>query len=91
MSVRGISLDIMIIENKIAAIKRRIRAWLFFIICGLAVLWFGDYLESMAPGMGDSIISLGLIWIGTSVLLLLVNLIALRIEKKKLEKEVKED
>ena len=87
MSEWSILLDIMTIDNKIVAIKRRIRAWLLFIICGLAVLWFGDYLDSMAPGMGDSIISLGMIWIGASVLLLLVNLIALRIEKKKLEAE----
>lgn len=74
-------------EAKIDGIKRRIRAWLFFILCGLAVLWFGDYLESLAPGMGDSIISLGVIWVGASVLLLIVNLFALRIEKKKLEEE----
>ncbi len=74
-------------EAKIDGIKRRIKAWLFFILCGLAVLWFGDYLDSLAPGMGDSIISLGIIWVGASVLLLIVNLFALRIEKKKLEED----
>ncbi len=73
--------------EKIAGIKRRIRAWLFFTMCGLAVVWFGDYLDGLAPGMGGTIISLGMVWVGASVLLLLVNLIALRIEKKKLEKE----
>ena len=67
-------------EAKIDGIKRRIKAWLFFILCGLAVLWFGDYLDSLAPGMGYSIISLGIIWVGASVLLLIVNLFALRIE-----------
>ncbi len=74
-------------EAKIAGIRRIIRAWLFFIVCGLAVLFFGHYLDDMAPGMGESIISLGLIWICASVLLLLVNLIVLRIEKKKLIEE----
>ncbi len=72
-------------EAKIDGIKRRIRAWLFFIVCGLAVLLFGNYLDDMAAGMGDSIISLGFIWVGASVLLLIVNLFALWIEKKKLE------
>ncbi|RKX17092.1 MAG: hypothetical protein DRP51_11430 [Candidatus Zixiibacteriota bacterium] len=77
----------MIREAKIAGTKRRIRAWLFFVLCGLAVLWFGDYLEGLASGMGDSIISLGVIWVGASLLLFVVNLIAFWIEKKKLDKE----
>lgn len=75
-------------EEKIAGIRRRIRAWLFFILCGVAVLWFGDYLDRKAPGMGDSMISLGVVWAGASVLFLIVNLFALRIEKKKLEEDV---
>lgn len=74
-------------EKKIEGIKHRVRVWLFSIVCGLAVLFFGKYLDEMAPGMGESIISLGYIWIGTSVLLLIVNLYALRIEKRKLEDE----
>ena len=76
-------------EEKIAAIRRRIRAWLFFIMCGLAVIWFGDYLDSLASGMGDSIGSLGVIWVAASVLLLIVNLFALRIEKKRLDEDDK--
>jgi hypothetical protein len=70
-------------DEKIAGIRRRIRAWLFFIMCGLAVIWFGDYLNGLAEGMGDSIGSLGFIWVAVSVLLFIVNLIALQIEKKK--------
>lgn len=80
----------MLREEKIEGIKRRIRAWLFSIVCGLAVLLFGNFLDDAAPGMGDSIISLGFIWIGASVLFLAVNLFALRIEKKKLKDEESE-
>ena len=80
----------MSIENKIVGIKRRVRAWLFFILCGLGVLWFGEYLDDLAPGMGDTIISLGVIWAGASVLFFIVNLYALQVEKKKLIKEESE-
>ncbi len=77
----------MLREAKICGIKRRVRAWLFFIVCGLAVLLFGNYLEDLAPGMGDSIISLGFIWIGASLLLLVVNLYVLWVEKNKPDDE----
>lgn len=82
--------DSMKREAKIEGLKRRVRAWLFFIVCGLAVLLFGSFLDDAAPGMGDSIISLGFIWIGASVLLLIVNLYVLQVEKKKLIKEESE-
>ena len=78
-------------EEKIAVIKRRVRAWLFFIVLGLAVLFFGHFLDDLAHGLGESIISLGLIWVGASVLLLIVNLLVLRIEKKKLAEEETEE
>ena len=73
-------------ESKINGLRRRVRAWGFFTICGLGVLWFGDYLEGRATGMGESIITVGLIWSLASFGLLVVNMIVLRIEKKKLEK-----
>ena len=73
--------------SKIDGLKRRSKAWLMFIVIGLAVLFFGNYLDDMSPGMGESIISLGMIWIGISVLFLILNLFILRAEKKKLEKE----
>ena len=66
-----------------AAIRRRVRGWLIFTVCGLVVLWFGDYLDRLSPGMGGSIIAVGFIWTVISIALLLVNLVALRIEKKK--------
>lgn len=73
----------MLKVTKIEVLKRRSKAWAMFIVCGLAVLFFGHYLDDMAPGMGESIISLGIIWIGLSTLLLIVNLYVLRLEKKK--------
>jgi len=69
--------------SKIDGIRHRVRAWLFFTVCGLAIIWFGDYLEKLAAGMGKSVISLGIIWAIASFALLIVNLIALRIEKKR--------
>lgn len=74
-------------EAKIEGIKRRIRAWLFFLMCGLAVIWFGDYLNNKAEGMGDSIASIGVIWVIASVLFFLVNIISLKIEKKRLKED----
>lgn len=70
-------------ESKINGLRRRVRAWAFFTICGLGVLWFGNYLEGKAAGMGESIISVGFIWSIASLGLLVVNIIVLRIEKKK--------
>jgi len=73
----------MLREEKIELIKRRVRAWVLSFVFGLAVLFFGHFLEDKASGMGESIISLGLIWIGISVLLLIVNLYVVWSEKKK--------
>jgi hypothetical protein len=73
----------MLGQSRIDGIRRRVRAWLFFIFCGLAIIWFGDYLENQTAGMGESIISVGIIWSVASFLFLIINLVALQIEKRK--------
>ncbi|MCP4703075.1 MAG: hypothetical protein GY865_00575 [candidate division Zixibacteria bacterium] len=74
-------------ETRLEGLKRRSKAWLFFIVIGLAVLFFGHFLENMAHGMGGSIISLGFVWIGISFLFLIVNLYVMQIEKRNLANE----
>jgi hypothetical protein len=70
-------------EAKMKSIRRRIRGWLFFILCGVIVIAFGEYMDKSFPGIKDSIVAVGTVWTLASVLFLLVNLAAYWMEKKK--------
>ena len=70
-------------EAKISSIRRRIRGWIFFTLCGVAVIVFAEYLDKSFPGIKESIVTVGLVWTIASVLFLLVNLIAYWVEKRK--------